>query len=138
MTDIFVIGILCSVQCTNSHTSKYKEVFKQVNLSLIQTTLQSPLRQTPLEYHKTFINPDSLTSLQSSSTQPIRIKPAASLCLYSLYMYIKGFSSFKSLCTLKAPLPHPTITKFQIQVINKVVPLCGVRSKVKLTVSMGF
>lgn len=103
-------------------------------ICLIQTTPQrSPsLPRRPLwsiTRHSSALTPWPLCT-PPPQTGPISIKPdSAALCLYSPCMFPKRVHN---------PLPQAPITTLHIQVINEVAPVCGVRSKVSLTVLAGL
>lgn len=95
--------------------------------------------ETPSEYHKTSISPDSLTSLHPP--RPIRIKPD-SVTLSVTFVHVhKSLLSLQERLRPQSPSSsslRPPITTLHIQVINEVAPVCGIRSKVDLTVLVGF
>lgn len=84
-----------------SRSRKYISVFKQFNLSLIQTTLHSPLTETPLEYHKTFISPPDISASPNRANQ----SPSRQRLSLSLSLSVRLVNLHKS---LKAPLPPST------------------------------
>lgn len=104
--------------------------------------MSPPLVETLIEYHKTFINPDSLASLplQPPTPRPITIKPdSVSLSVTFVHVH-KSLLSHQECIHPHRPSSslHPPITTLHIQVINEAAPVCGIRSKVDLTVLVGF
>lgn len=130
---------------SSSHNAKYIDVFNGVNLSLIQTTpcCAPPPHRDPFWVSQNIHQPWllDLSASPASPLCPIRIKPD-SVTLSVTFVHVhKSLLSLQERLRPQSPSSsslRPPITTLHIQVINEVAPVCGIRSKVDLTVLVGF